>query len=244
MKKTKLFCFPHAGGSAFSYSKWKNYFNPHIEVVPIELAGRGYRIEESLYQSMEEAVNDVYNSIVKQLDNSPYILYGHSMGSLIAYELARKIQDSNNVLPEFLVLSGRNHPNSKIKNIRHNLPDEQFKNEVIAMGGTSSKVFQSEELLEMFLPILRADFKIVETYIHDYNMKACDVDFLILNGKDDEFTTYEEVKKWVQYTNKMCTFHSFEGQHFFLHETIEEIVSIITRKLDSQKSSIYVEDNG
>ena len=63
MQKTKLFCFPHAGGSAFSYAKWKNHFNPYIEVVPVELAGRGYRIEENLYQSMEEAVNDVYNKI-------------------------------------------------------------------------------------------------------------------------------------------------------------------------------------
>ena len=102
-------------GSAFSYAKWKNHFNPSIEVVPIELAGRGYRIEENLYQSMEEAVNDVYNKIVMQIDDSPYILFGHSMGSSIAYEVARKIKDSKNVSPEFLVLSGRNHPNSKIK---------------------------------------------------------------------------------------------------------------------------------
>ncbi|PEY27155.1 thioesterase [Bacillus cereus] len=239
MTKVKIFCLPHAGGSAFSYSKWKNYFNPYIEVVPIELAGRGYRIEESCYHSMEEAVNDVYKIIFNQLNNSPYILYGHSMGSLIAYELARKIQISNNVLPEFLVLSGRNHPNSKIKDIRHNLPDEQFKNEVIAIGGTPSKVFQSEELMKIFLPILRADFKIVETYIHDNNTQVCDIDFLILNGKNDEFTTYEEVIKWEQYTNKMCTFHSFEGRHFFLHENIQEIASISIRKLDSQRSSIY-----
>ena len=186
MTKIKLFCLPHAGGSAFNYSKWKKYFNPFIEVIPIELAGRGYRMEESLYHSIEEAVNDVYKIIVKHLNNSPYILYGHSMGSLIAYELARKIQNSNNVLPEFLVLSGRNHPNSKIKDIRHNLPN----------------------------------------------------DFLILNGKNDELTSYEEIKKWEQYTNKMCTFHSFKGKHFFLHGNIEEIASIIIRKLVSQRPLI------
>ncbi|QWG87512.1 thioesterase II family protein [Bacillus mycoides] len=237
MQKTKLFCFPHAGGSAFNYAKWKNYFNPYIEVVPIELAGRGYRIEESLYQSMEEAVNDVYTSIVKQIEHSPYILYGHSMGSLIAYEVARKIQDSKNVLPEFLVLSGRNHPNSKMKNIRHNLSNEQFKREVIAMGGTPSGVLQSEELMGIFLPILRADFKIVETYIHDNNMQACDIDFLILNGENDEFTTYNQVIKWEQYTSKTCTFHSFKGNHFFLNENIEEIANRIIRKLNSKRFS-------
>ncbi|MDQ7236350.1 thioesterase II family protein [Bacillus pacificus] len=237
MQKTKLFCFPHAGGSAFNYAKWKNYFNPYIEVVPIELAGRGYRIEESLYQGMEEAVNDAYTSIVKQIDASPYILFGHSMGSLIAYEVARKIQDSNNELPKFLVLSGRNHPNSKIKNIRHNLSNEQFKREVIAMGGTPSGVLQSEELMEIFLPILRADFKIVETYIHDNNIKPCDIDFLIFNGKNDEFTTYDQVIKWNKYTNKTCTFHSFEGNHFFLNENIEEIAKSIIGKLNSKRLS-------
>ncbi|MFD0772070.1 thioesterase II family protein [Bacillus sp. CGMCC 1.60114] len=240
MKKTKLFCVPHAGGSAFSYSKWKNYFNPYIEVVPIELAGRGYRIEENLYQSMEEAVNDVHTSIVKQLDNSPYILYGHSMGSLIAYEVARKIQDSNNVLPEFLVLSGRNHPNSKIKNIRHNLSNEQFKKEIIAMGGTPSEVLQSEELMEIFLPILRADFKIVETYIHDNNRQACDIDFLIFNGKNDEFTTYDEVIKWGEYTKGLCTFHSFEGKHFYLYENIQEIANIIKKRFWCENSLIGI----
>ncbi|PES85690.1 thioesterase [Bacillus cereus] len=235
MQKTKLFCFPHAGGSAFSYAKWKNYFNPYIEVVPVELAGRGFRIEESLYQSMEEAVNDVYTSIVKQIEHSPYILYGHSMGSLIAYEVARKIQDSKNVLPEFLVLSGRNHPNSKIKNIRHNLSNEQLKREVIAMRGTPSGVLQSEELMEIFLPILRADFKIVETYIHDNNIQPCDIDFLIFNGENDEFTTYDQVIKWERYTSKMCTFHSFEGNHFFLNENIGKMANSIIRKLDSKR---------
>ncbi|KKZ90954.1 thioesterase II family protein [Bacillus wiedmannii] len=237
MQKTKLFCFPHAGGSAFSYAKWKNHFNPYIEVVPIELAGRGYRIEENLYQSMEEAVNDVYNNIVMQIDDSPYILFGHSMGSLIAYEVARKIKDSKNVSPEFLVLSGRNHPNSKIKNIRHNLSNEQFKREVISMGGTPSGVLQSEELMEIFLPILRADFKIVETYIHDNNIQPCDIDFLIFNGENDEFTTYDQVIKWEQYTSKTCTLHSFEGNHFFLNENIEEIAKSIIRKLDSKRLS-------
>ena len=89
-------------GSAFNYAKWKNYFNPYIEVVPIELAGRGYRIEESLYQGMEEAVNDAYTSIVKQIDASPYILFGHSMGSLIAYEVARKYRVLITNYPNFL----------------------------------------------------------------------------------------------------------------------------------------------
>ena len=101
MQKTKLFAF-HMLGIAFSYAKWKNHFNPSIEVVPIELAGRGYRIEENLYQSMEEAVNDVYNKIVMQIDDSPYILFGHSMGSLIAYEVARKIKDSKTYRLNFL----------------------------------------------------------------------------------------------------------------------------------------------
>ncbi|MEC2818030.1 thioesterase domain-containing protein, partial [Bacillus cereus] len=85
--------------------------------------------------------------------------------------------------------------------------------------------------------ILRADFKIVETYIHDKNTQPCDIDFLIFNGENDEFTTYDQVIKWERYTSKTCTFHSFEGNHFFLNENIEEIANSIKRKLDSKRLS-------
>ena len=81
------------------------------------------------------------------------------------------------------------------------------------------------------------DFKIVETYIHDNNIQPCDIDFLIFNGENDEFTTYDQVIKWEQYTSKTCTLHSFEGNHFFLNENIEEIAKSIIRKLDSKRLS-------
>lgn len=86
--------------------------------------------------------------------------------------------------------------------------------------------------MEIFLPILRADFKIVETYIHDNHIQPCDIDFLIFNGENDKFTTYDQVIKWENYTSKTCTFHSFEGKHFFLNENLEEIANIIKTNLN------------
>ena len=91
MKKIKLFCFPYAGGSAAAYNKWRQYLDKHIELRPVELAGRGRRIYDPLYQSIEEAVDDVYQLISPELAKGPYAFFGHSMGGIIAYELAYKI---------------------------------------------------------------------------------------------------------------------------------------------------------
>lgn len=109
MHKITLFCFPYAGGSAVAYNKWKKYNNTNIEIIPIELAGRGKRFGEELYDKIEDAVDDVYE-IVKSNINGPYGLFGHSMGSIIAYELARKINNSNLPNPEYIFVSGRKPP--------------------------------------------------------------------------------------------------------------------------------------
>ena len=99
MSKIKLFCFPYAGGSAAVYNRWKEYLNPEIELRPVELSGRGERMDEPLYTNMEDLIEDVFQLLEGEFEESEYALLGHSMGAMIIYELSRKIIDNNLKLP-------------------------------------------------------------------------------------------------------------------------------------------------
>ncbi|MGQ3545604.1 thioesterase II family protein [Bacillus cereus] len=232
MEKLKLFCLPHAGGSAYNYSRWKKYFPSTIEVIPIELSGRGSRIKERCYDNLNEAVLDIYEKVSTQIRESPYILFGHSMGGLIAYELVRKLQDENQPLPKILIISGRNPPNDTNSKKRYELPFEEFKREILRISDLSREVFRNPELLNLYLPILRSDFKIIDTYEFNNNQYICNVDLMVLSGKEDVLTSREKLTHWSLFSDQECTFYSFSGGHFFLHECTQEIAYLIMRKLN------------
>jgi medium-chain acyl-[acyl-carrier-protein] hydrolase len=232
MKKITLFCFPYAGGSAAAYNKWRQYLDKHIELFPVELAGRGKRIYDPLYQSIEEAVEDVYQRISPELSKGPYAIFGHSMGGIIAYEIAYRIRDNHLPAPLHLFFSGRGAPNvpDEEEEIWYNLPDDEFKEKIIELGGTPKEFFDHPELLEVLLPMLRSDFKIAETYQHDGEVKPLDHDITVFIGKEENVNA-DQMHGWREHSQQMCTLHYFAGEHFFIHEHTEKLVKIINKTL-------------
>jgi medium-chain acyl-[acyl-carrier-protein] hydrolase len=235
LKKTKLFCFPYAGGSATVYARWKDFLHRSIELVPIELAGRGRRIYDSHYNHLDDALEDVLNIIKDQLSAGPYALLGHSLGGLIAYELTYKIKENNLPNPVHLFISGRGAPHvprSKERKMYHKMPDAEFKEEIMNLGGTPREFFDHPELLEVLLPTLKNDFKVAETYVYKHKdvPNPIDHDLTIFIGKDEEVSA-EQMFGWREQTNKVCSLHYFEGEHFFLHHHVEKLVSIINNTL-------------
>lgn len=232
MKTIRLFCFPYAGGSAVIYSKWKPLLDPSIELYPVELAGRGRRFKQPPYDSMQEAVRDVYVQIRDLIDpNKPYALFGHSMGSLIAYELYHYIRRFRHHLPVHMFFSGRKAPHiPKQGKIIYCLPDTEFKKEIFELGGTPREVFDDEELLNIFLPILRADYKIAETYCHLPPNSLIHCDISVLHGIRDDVNV-SEMNAWSEHTQKSCKLHLFDGGHFFIHSEMEKVVSIVNETL-------------
>jgi len=111
-EKTKLFCIPYAGGSANLYNKWAQTLSKDIELVPLELAGRGTRISEGFYKNLEVAVDDIFNQIVDHIYDSNYAFFGHSLGAFLVYELTQKIMSLNLPLPKHIFFSGRRSPGS------------------------------------------------------------------------------------------------------------------------------------
>lgn len=240
MPKFKLFCLPHAGGSASAYAKWKPLYMPTVEVVPIEMAGRGARLKERLSQNMEQAVADIYGQIERHVDEGPYAIFGHSMGSLLAYELLHQLSASGHRLPQLVVFSGSNPPNRYVGKSRHLLSDDDLRNELLLFGGTPEELLLHEELLELVMPIIRADFQIVETYVPREHTLVFDCDFLVLYGKTDLFTSAKQAGEWSRYTSGKCQIEFFTGGHFFLYEHEEGIARLIKQKLEKCTRPLFL----
>lgn len=231
MGKVKLFCIPHAGGSAVIYNRWKKLLDENIELIPVELSGRGRRIGEKLYDSLEEAIDDVTNFIEDNIDEEEYMIYGHSMGCAIAYEVACNLLEKGYKMPVNLFLSGRECP--FVKSIRynvHSLNDEDFAKAVVELGGTPKEIFENKELNEVFVPILRSDYKNIETFEPINIDTVLPVNITVLNGKEDSITE-EQKEGWRKLTSKEFRRYDFNGGHFFLHETPEKVVKIINESL-------------
>ncbi|MCI0470757.1 MAG: thioesterase domain-containing protein [Candidatus Aminicenantes bacterium] len=235
-RKWKLYCFPYAGGAAAIFNPWKKYLDKEIELPAVELAGRGKRIYDPLYNSMDEAVEDVYQQIKNDLHNSPFGFFGHSMGCIIAFELAHKLREKNAAQPSFIFFSGRGAPHvpEEKKEIRHTLPENEFKEKILELGGTPRDFFEHPELLEVLLPMLRCDFKIAETYRNRLEVKPFDYPINVMIGRDEDVTA-EQMHGWKDHTNKICTLHYFMGGHFFINEYVEQIVEIINQSVRQLK---------
>lgn len=227
IKKIKLFCIHHAGGSSIAFNKWKNCLADKIEMCPIELAGRGRRMSEDFYKSLDEAIDDVYQFIMAESKDSKYAIYGHSMGAAIAYEVCCKIAENKDDNLVHLFLSGRECP-TKVKENQaiYKLGEEEFKKEILKLGGTPKEVFENESLKEVFVPIIRSDYKNIETYEHKHKNTVLSIPITVFNGKDDDLTE-DEINGWKKQTSKEFKRYDYDGGHFFLFEKSECVVDKI-----------------
>lgn len=226
--KIRLYCFPSAGGTAQTYHSWSKYVNSAIELVPIELSGRGRRYSQPLFTHLADIVEDVFSIIQPDIDQKPYMIFGHSMGSLIAYELSKKLKQCGNQTPLHIFFSGRSSPNQPTKIKRSHLPDEELKKEIFQFGGTPKELLADPDFVSLFLPVIRADMKAVETYPTEGKITPLHCRFSIFNGKQDHLVT--NPKEWSLYTTKEIEVQFFEGGHFYLHDHAKEVVDAVNQK--------------
>ncbi|MCC2328542.1 MULTISPECIES: thioesterase II family protein [Bacillus cereus group] len=226
----KLICLPYAGGSASIFNQWRDSLLPEIEIKNIELAGRGKRSREACYTNVLDAVEDIYSIIDKELDDEPYAIFGHSMGSLLAFELGHKIQKENHRMPEAFFFSGKSAPNLPAKEIVHEYEEERFIEKVFSLGGTPAELMDHKDLLNIYLPIIRADYKVVETYKFQEDRNKLKTPFYILYGDKDEITL-DEVLAWENHTSKSCRWYEFYGGHFFIKKQERLVLDLINRIL-------------
>lgn len=236
----KLFCFPYAGGSSAVFNQWKNYISPNIEIIAIELAGRGKRIHEPHYKDFNAVIDDVFSLIIDEIKgNDDYAFFGHSMGAKIAYELTQEILSKGLPAPSHVFFSGRGAPYvlGDDEKEYHKLPDEEFKKEILNLGGTPKEFFDHPELLEVFLPMLKNDFKLAARDISGKEIKPLPFDITVFLGKDEELTP-EQIDSWKKYTIENCTIHYFNGGHFFINEKVEEVIRKINNTVQLKNKQV------
>jgi medium-chain acyl-[acyl-carrier-protein] hydrolase len=230
--RLKLICLPYAGGSAMIYNHWQKYVSPDIEVVSIELAGRGRRVQDPLYTNLQEVIEDVFALVKEEIEDVPYAIFGHSMGCMIAYYVTQKIVSNNLPAPLHLFFSGRGAPHIERKNRKsyHLMDDETFKHELLKLGGTPPEFFEHPELMELFLPLIKNDFRLVESegVLSEYHPFTFNISVFI--GKCENITA-EQCTGWKEHTTQLCSIYYCQGGHFFLHKEAENILHIIERTL-------------
>lgn len=227
----RLFCFPYAGGNAGVYRSWSQKLPDNVEMAAIQLPGRGSRRQEQPLSSLKELVEQLGVALAGSL-NEPFAFFGHSMGALVAFELARLLRREGRALPRHMFVSGRSAPQmNRCHPLLYNLPESELLHELKQLEGTPPEVLEHPELMEMMLPILRADFSICDTYEYtEAAPLACPIS--AFGGFHDVDVPRENLEAWRDQTRSSFSLRMLPGNHFFLHtnETLFlELLSIQLR---------------
>ena len=222
-----MFCIPYAGASAACYHTWKERLQNDANLIAIELLGRGTRYGKGFYESFEDAVIDIIDKMYFDLHQAPYVLFGHSMGSTLAYEAARHIDNLGLPRPTHIIFSGRLAPDFVYNDNLHELPDNQFRHKILEFGAVTSDMLDSDGVTELLFPILRADFKMINSYHYAPSSDSLLSDISILYGEQDDYTNANDLKRWSSYTKGQTTFYRFNGGHFFIHNDQASVMTVI-----------------
>jgi medium-chain acyl-[acyl-carrier-protein] hydrolase len=163
----------------------------------------------------------------------PFALFGHSMGSLISFELVRLLRKEYGIKPRHLFVSGHRAPQLPRRNqtIVHKLPEQEFLDELKRLNGTPRSVLESPELMSMMAPVLRGDFELVETYVY-LEEPPLDCPIMAFGGLDDPETTEAEAAEWRTQTTSMFSLKMFPGDHFFLTDARPHVLRILSQRLE------------
>lgn len=212
----RLFCFPYAGAGSSIFNTWSNLLPPTVELYLVNLPGRDARIRETPYQQLRPLIQPLTQGLLPYLDK-PFVFFGHSMGSLISFEVARELRRQQCTPPLHLFVSGRqaphipdSHPNF------HHLHDEEFLRAVQEFYGNLPEIIlQDPELVSLFLSMMRADITMVET--HEYEPAApLDCPITTYGGLEDISVQEESLAAWQSQTTAGFKLKMFPGEHFFI----------------------------
>ncbi|MCF7223317.1 thioesterase II family protein [Marilutibacter chinensis] len=229
-RRHRLFCFPYAGGNAFAFARWQEALDPSIEVCAIQAPGRGARIGEAPIDSLPALLRAVAPEVAR-LDDLPFSFFGHSVGALVAFELARYLRLHGMRLPEHLIVSGCQAPQFRsAPRGLHALDDASFVNLLRLYAGTPPEVLENQELMALLLPTIRADFSLAENYRYRFS-PLLPVPVSVFAGTHDENKGAGQVDGWQKETSRACSIAWFEGGHFFLNEQRDRVLRCIESTL-------------
>ncbi len=226
----RLFCFPYSGGSASIFAAWAEIMPAAIEVCPIQLPGRGTRVSTPPFTAIEPLIVATVEALLPYLDK-PFALFGHSMGALISFELARFLRRHHGLSPVHLCASAHRAPQLPDRGpMLHALPEPEFWEELRRLNGTPPEVLRHDELRALIQPLLRADFSVCETYAYAEDAPlACPI--LALGGLQDSDVTRDDLAPWRAQTEGAFAVRMLPGDHFFINTARQLLLQTLARDL-------------
>jgi len=227
----RLFCFHYAGGNALSFRTWLDRLPPNVEGCLVELPGRGMRLLEPSFTRLEPLITALHQALLPSL-TKPFALFGHSMGALVSFELARSLRRAQHPFPLHLFVSGQRSPQIPDPDHPiHALPESEFLNELRRYNGTPEEVLNNAELIQLFLPTLRADFAVIETYHYTHEPPlACPIS--ALGGLQDWKNNFASLEAWQDQTQATFDLKMFPGDHFFIYSAQSQVLQHLCNGLN------------
>jgi surfactin synthase thioesterase subunit len=217
----RLFCFSYAGGGAAVFRPWADALPAEVEVCAVQLPGRESRFRDAPITSMQGLVDALLPALLPDLDR-PFALFGHSMGSLVAFEVARALQRRGAPRAAHLLVSGRRAPHlPEAETAIHALDDDDFVAEIDRRyGGIPAEVLRHRDVLALLLPGLRADMTAIETHRHESgDALACPIS--AFGGDADHRAPLAQLQAWQQHSQAPLALRLFAGGHFYFNETAQ-----------------------
>lgn len=232
---TRLVCLPYAGGSAPYFRPTALALDPSVDVVAIQYPGRQDRRTERPIADMMELADRLYGILSRQ-PALPLTLFGHSMGAVLGFELARRLEADGNV-PVHLFASGRRAPSTHRDEAIHLRDDAGILDELRQGDGTAAVVLNDEDMMRAALPALRADYRATETYRCPPNATvACPI--TALTGDNDPKTTVAEAEAWSAHTTGPFALHTYRGGHFFLADNAREVNALLAEHFAAERARL------
>lgn len=235
--RVRLFCLPYAGAGASVFRSWVDFLPREVELCAIQLPGREDRLRDALFTRLDPLVEELAGHLAHDLD-MPFAVFGHSMGSIVAYELACFLRRAGLPMPAYLFVSGRRAPQTpRHHETFHDLPDARFIEKLRELNGTPEAVLQHQELLAFVLPTLKADFAVCETYTYKAE-PALECPISAFGGLTDDEVSKDDLEAWGSLTRGSFRVEFFRGNHFFLHDSRASLLAAVTADLRKTLSAV------
>lgn len=228
----RLFCFPYGGGGAAAFRTWQDLLPSTIEVCPVQIPGREERLNEPCATRLVSLVETIAESLSTFLDK-PFAFFGHSLGAMMAFQLARQLRKEQLAQPLHLFVSGRRAPHIPDSGPRlYDLPTPEFVEALRQRNYVRPEILERTRLLELVAPILRADYEMVQTYSYEPDAPF-DFPITAFGGTEDFDESGENLEAWRNQTRAAFTLHLFPGDHFFVNSSQAALLEAIAGHLQT-----------
>lgn len=227
--RARLFCFPYAGGGASLYRTWGDELPADFEVVAVQIPGRENRFAEDPVAELLKLAGLAADALAPHL-GLPFAFFGHSMGAMLAFEIARTLRKRGAAAPFHLFASACPAPHIPDTDQTHELPEAEVIEHMRKFGGMSDDVLANRELMELLLPVLRADAAVTETYVHAAGEPlACPI--TAYGGVVDAKVSEADLAAWKEHTRGAFTLTMFPGDHFYVKTARTELLAALSKAL-------------